>query len=122
MSEISEQTAVKVGRRRPRFKTTATNRRHHAENWHSSGLSKTEYARRHSIPASCLSRWAKDIERGKETFKAAKIIHPSLHQSSPATDSIEILVGQSVQVRLTGICDPSLIVGIVRGLTHAADH
>jgi hypothetical protein len=121
MSEITDQVAVKIRRRRPRFKTTATNRRHHAENWRSSGLSKTEYARKHNIPMSCLSKWVKDTEHARLTFKAAKVIQPSPLRYS-AAEGVEIFVGQSVRVKITGICEPALIVGIVQGLTHAADH
>ena len=55
-------------------------------------------------------------------FKAAQVIRPSPTLSSSDRGNIEILVGQSVRVRLNGPCDPSLIVGIVRGLTDATDH
>lgn len=118
---MTDQVAVKIRRRRPRFKTSATNRRYHAENWRNSGLNKTAYARQHNIPMSCLSKWVKDTEHAGLTFKAAKIIQPSPLQPS-AAEGIEIFVGQSIRVKITGICEPALIVGIVEGLTHAADN
>jgi hypothetical protein len=122
MTEVADQTTVKTGRRRPRFKSTAANRKNHVESWRQSGVSKTDYARQHGIPVSCFNKWTMDAERGKNSaFKAAKIIHPSPAQFSPDTGNIEILVGQSVRIRLS-VCDSSLIVGIVKGLANAADH
>lgn len=123
MTEVTDQPTVKTGRRHLRFKSTAANRKDHVESWRQSGLSKTGYARRHGIPVSCFSKWTMDA--GRETgpaFKAAKIIHPSPPHPTPDIGNIEILVDQSVRIRLSSACDASLIVGIVRGLTSAADH
>jgi len=123
MTEVADQTTVKTGRRRPRFKSTAANRMNHVLSWRQSGVNKTDYARQHGIPVSCFNKWTMDAEkRTRSAFKAAKIIHPSLPQPSPDTGNIEILVGQSVRIRLNSACDSSLVLDIVRGLTHAADH
>lgn len=125
MTEIADKTSVKIGKRRPRFTTTAANRKNHVMNWRQSGINKSDYARQHGIPVSCFNKWTMSAERGmRSTFKAARVVHssPTPRQPSPDTDTIEILVGQSILVRLTSRCDPSVIVEIIRGLTHAAGH
>jgi len=56
-------------------------------------------------------QWGAERETGS-AFKAAKIIHPSPPQSSPDIGNIEILVGQSVRIRLSSVCDSSGVRGL----------
>lgn len=100
---------------------SAAERQQHAENWRQSGLSKTEYARQNGIPIWNLSKWTQSAAPKKTVFRPVRLTAAGGEQMT-GMDTVEILAGQSVRIRFSGIREPSLIVSVVRGLLHAADH
>ena len=94
----------------------------HVAAWKESGLSKKDYCVSHDVHVSCLAKWARALGAASENkFKPVRVSVPGSGMLAGAP-AVEILIGHSVRVRLTGVNEPSLVVGIVRGLTHATDY
>jgi len=93
----------------------------HVTAWKTSDLSKTEYCKQHDIHSTILTRWAgvMSVSRDKK-FKAVRVVAPDADRQTVSTAGIEIMVGQSIRIRMT-VSEASLVVGIIRGL-HATDH
>jgi transposase-like protein len=94
----------------------------HVNGWHKSGLSQKDYALLHGLSPSNLRKWAMSLAAtdGSPGFKPLKIIKTEPTQPRNAACHVEILVGNSVKIRLQSAQDVALITGIVRGLMNAA--
>jgi len=111
-------STVKKKRRPP---LTSSQWAQHVTAWKTSGLNKKEYCEQHDINSTCLIQRARimGVSRDKK-FKAVKVAVSGAGIQTASTAGVEIIVGQSIRVRLTGVSEPSFIVGIIRGL-HACN-
>jgi len=96
--------------------TTKEERQLHVENWKKSGLSMSEYCRNNNIGLANLSDWKRSSLQNKIPFKPMQL-SPTLESSIKLNNIIDIMVNQSIRIRLQHVSDPSLVISIIKGLT-----
>lgn len=84
----------------------------HVERWRQSGLSMTAYSRNANISFSNLSKWV----RSENTPKFKPVSLPKSTGEMIRDQSIEIIVGQQVKIRIPNTTDSSMIINILKGL------
>jgi len=121
MQENTTSSNAVIHNRHRKRHCTHDERARHVESWKKSGLSKADYARQHGLVPSCLRRWVMLSNDRQTGFKPVRVTSSA---TSPVLqdNTVEIITSQQIRIRLSNVQNASLIVGIVRGLTHAADH
>jgi len=121
MHENTSSAPTVEKKRRPSLTRKQWSR--HVAAWQVSGLSKKDYCARHDINATCLISHVSALKAsGGKKFRSVRVATPDVERRAGSTTIVEILVGQSVRVRLNDVQDPFLVVGILRGIADAADH
>lgn len=89
----------------------------HVAAWKASGLSKPDYCEQHDIHPAILDKWARitGVSRNKK-FKAVGVAMPVTGRQTLSGAGVEIMVGQSIRIRMTGVSEASLVVDIIKGL------
>ena len=111
MQEKIDVTSTITTRRR----THKDERRTHVENWKESGLSMSEYCRQNNLALANLSEWKNSLLRVSTQFKSIKALStPEPERTS--SNTVEIIVGQHIKIRLQHVMDASLVINIAKGL------
>jgi hypothetical protein len=114
MQELALSTPTKKKRRQPLTKEQWAQ---HVAAWKGSGLSKPDYCEQHDIHSAILDKWARimGVSRNKK-FKAVRVAMPVTGRQALSGAGVEIMVGQSIRIRITGVSEASLVVDIIKGL------
>ena len=83
-------------------------RQTHCEQWRQSGLSMSEYCRRHHISLSSLSLWVKRLKAKHQPVQQAAPTPP------PKKQSVEIHLSNGIYLLFSEITDPTAMVQLAK--------
>lgn len=95
--------------------STKEERQGHVDSWKKSGLTMSEYCRKHNIALASLSDWKHSILRSSSQFKPISSLSPREIVTNP-THLVEIIVDQRIKIRFQHVSDASLVVSVVKEL------
>ncbi len=103
----------------PRRHSTKEERQAHVKKWQESGLTVTEYCRRHHIPLPRFISWKQSASKLNQVFKPVVTIPSTATKMKAESESnvIEIVTEHAIKIRLVNVVDASMVVDIARGLS-----
>jgi hypothetical protein len=84
------------------------NRQAHCEQWSQSGLSMSEYCRRHHLSISSLSLWVKRMNPNHQPVQQLALT------PAPKKQCVEIHLSNGVHLLFSEIIDPAAMVQLVK--------
>jgi transposase-like protein len=89
-------------------------REEHIKKWQSSGLGQTDYSRQNNLPPTTFYTWCRKLNsrKKKPSFIEIKFDNKILREEN----TIELIMGNGISLRMREGISPEIIRGIITGL------